>query len=260
MGKILCKDKDIVVPGDILAEGMDYLPAGGAFRDGNNLIASQVGLIAISDRLIRVIPMSGRYIPKRGDTVIGKVSSVGANNWFVDVGYANEAMLPVREATSEFVPRGADLTNYYRVGDYIVTKISNTTRQKLVDVSMRGPGLRRLGPGRIIYITPAKVPRVIGKAGSMIQMIKDKTDCRIIVGQNGMTWINGNDPAKENVAVEAIKLIEERSHKTGLTDEIKLFLEKKIKSSPKKEIPKKEEVKAPKKEIKGEKKNVQKKK
>lgn len=229
MGKILVKDKEIVVPGDILAEGMDYLPAGGAFREKENIISSQVGLVSVSGRLIRVIALSGRYIPKKGDNVIGEVTSVGVSNWLIDIGYANTAMLTLKEATAEFVPRGTDLTQYYKSGDCVLTKIVNVTKTKFIDVSMKGPGLRKLGPGRIIKVASAKVPRIIGKAGSMINLIKDLTDCSITIGQNGVTWIAGRDPDKESLAVEAIRLIEENSHKVGLTEEIKKFLESKVK-------------------------------
>ncbi len=251
MSKISIKDKDIVVPGDILAEGMDYLPAGGAFREKDCIIASQVGLASVSGRLIRVIPLSGRYIPKKGDNVIGKITTISMSSWLVDIGYANEAMLQLKEAVSEFVPRGTDLTNFFQSGDYILTKISNVTKTKFIDVSMRGPGLRKLGPGRILQVAPSKVPRIIGKEGSMISLIKDMTGCWITVGQNGITWLSGSDPDKEILAVEAIRLIEKNSHKVGLTEEIKKFLESKIKAKPK-------EIK--KEETKGEKKDVQKKK
>lgn len=233
MGKILVKDKDIVVPGDVLAEGIDYLPAGGAFREQQNIISSQLGIVSISERLVRVIALAGRYVPKRGDNVIGKVSTVAANNWFVNVGYANEAMLGLKEAVAEFVPRGVDLTQYFRAGDYLLCKIINVTRQKLIDVSMKGPGLRKLGPGRLIEVTPAKVPRMIGKAGSMINIIKDLTGCRVTIGQNGIVWINGNNAESEDLAIKALKMIEENSHKTGLTDEVKKFLEKESKNLPK---------------------------
>ena len=229
MGKLLIKDKDIVVPGDVLAEGIDYLPAGGSFREENNIISSQLGLVTVSGRLVRVIPVSGRYVPKRGDNVVGKVTHVGMSNWSINIGYANESMLGLKEATSDFVPRGADLTNYFKVGEYVLCKVVNVTKNKLIDVSMKGPGLRKLGPGRIIEVSSAKVPRMIGKAGSMITMIKDLTDCRITIGQNGVAWISGMDPDKEVLAVEALKIIEEKSHKTGLTDEIKKYLESKVK-------------------------------
>jgi len=81
------------------------------------------------------------------------------------------------------------LTKYFDIGDYVMAKIINVTSQKLVDVTMKGPGLRKLKGGRIIQVNPYKVPRIIGKAGSMVTMIKDATGCRILVGQNGLVWI-----------------------------------------------------------------------
>lgn len=250
MGKLLIKDKEIVVPGQVLAEGMDYLPSGGAFREGNNIIASQVGVINLNGRLIKLIALTGRYIPKKGDTVIGKVTDVTYSGWFVDIGYANDAMLNMKEASSDFIPRDADLTRYFNIGNYMIAKIVNVTKAKQIDLTTKGPGLRKVIGGVIIKITPVKVPRVIGKAGSMISMIKEKTDCRITVGQNGVVWISGADPDKEKKAVDAIKLIDSESHESGLTDKINEFLGGEAVKTMKK---------IPSKKIAGGRKNVQKK-
>ncbi len=59
----------------------------------------------------------------------------------------------------------------------------------------------------------------------MISMIKNATDCRMVVGQNGLVWIDG-EPEKEIIAVKAIRKIEAESHVSGLTERIKVFLEK----------------------------------
>ncbi len=59
----------------------------------------------------------------------------------------------------------------------------------------------------------------------MITMIKEKTGCRISVGQNGLVWLTGEDPKKELLAVQAIRKIEKESHIPGLTERIKTFLE-----------------------------------
>jgi exosome complex component RRP4 len=69
------------------------------------------------------------------------------------------------------------------------------------------------------------VPRIIGKQGSMVSMIKQYTNCRILVGQNGYVWIQGEDPSKELLAVQTIKKIEKEAHVPGLTDNVKAFLE-----------------------------------
>ena len=226
---IIVKERDIVVPGEILATGMDFLPAGGSFRDKEDIVSGQVGMVQVENRLIKVIPLSGRYMPKRGDTVIGKVIDITFGGWIVDIGCAKDAMLGLKDATSEFIERGADLTQYFNIGDVIVAKIFNVTRVKSADLTTKGPGLTKLTRGRLIDIQPSKVPRVIGKQGSMVTMIKEMTSTRITVGQNGKVQIIAQDPEMELIAVEVIRLIEANAHKQGLTEEIKKFLDKNLK-------------------------------
>ena len=226
MSKLLVKEKEVVVPGECLAEGMDYLPGAGTYRDGEKILASMLGLATIDGRAIKLIALSGRYLPKRGDTIIAKVTDITMSGWILDTESAYHAMLGMAEATSDFIPKGADLTKYFTFGDYMVCKITKVTSQKLVDVSLKGPGLRKLRGGRIIQANTHKVPRIIGKKGSMVSMIKQATDCKIIVGQNGIIWLQGEDPKMEILAVNTINKIAKEAHIPGLTDRIKEFLEK----------------------------------
>ena len=228
MGELKIKDKDIVVPGEVLATGMDYLPAGGAFRDNDAIVASQVGIVNLSGRLIKVVALNWRYSPKKGDVVIGKVADISMSNWFVDFGYPNYGAIPLKDGSSDYIPKGADLTQYYSHGDYVVGQITKVTKNKQIDLTMKGPGLRKLSPGRIIKVNPAKIPRVIGKQGSMVSMIKQMTDCKIIAGQNGIIWVSGFDYNKEHVAVEAVCMVEKKAHIEGLTDQVKVFIEKEL--------------------------------
>ncbi len=220
----MIEDKQIAVPGEILAEGMDFVPGQGTYRLNDSIVASRLGLLNVDGRTIKLIPMSGKYMPKRDDVIIGQVVDIMFSGWRVDLNSAYPGMLNIKDATSEFVTKGADLTQFFTFGDYIVTGIINVTSQKLVDLSMRGPGLRKLKGGRILSVNTNKVPRIIGKQGSMVTMIKDATYCRITVGQNGLVWVEG-EPQNELVAIEAIKKIENEAHTLGLTDKIKEFLE-----------------------------------
>lgn len=226
MSKLLVENKDIAVPGEVLAEGMDYLPSQGTYRFGDNIMSKIVGLVNIEGRAIKLIPLKGRYMPKRNDVILAKVVDITMSGWRVDTNSAYTAMLSMKDATSEFIARGADLTKYYEFGDWLVCKVVNVTSQNLVDVSMKGPGLRKLPEGRIFFVNSNKVPRIIGKKGSMVSMIKQATDCKLIVGQNGVVWVKGEDPKMELLAVNTIKEIEENSHISGLTDIIKEGLEK----------------------------------
>jgi len=226
MTNILVKDKEIVVPGETLAKGMDVLPGKGTYRKGEDIIAGRFGLVHADGRAIKLIQLSGRYIPKTDDTIIVKVTDVTFSGWMLNTNSAYTAMLSMKEGSSDYIAKGSDLTQYYSVGDYIVCQIINVTSQKLIDVTAKGPGLRKLKGGRALKVNANKVPRIIGKQGSMVTMIKDATGCRITVGQNGIIWIEG-EPEKELIAVDVIKKIENEAHLAGLTDRIKEYLSRK---------------------------------
>lgn len=228
MAQVLVKEKQVVVPGEVLAEGMDYLPGFGAYRDNNNVRAKKLGIVNISGRALKIIPLSGVYNPKTDDAIIGKVIDITLNGWRIDTNSAYSSLLSMKDGTTEYVQKGADLTRYYNMGDWVAVNVVNVTSQKLIDVSARGPGLGKLNEGRIVKVSPSKVPRIIGKGGSMVSLIKDATGCRMMVGQNGIIWISGQ-PKGEIVAVKAINLIEEKAHLSGLTGMIDKFLKEQLK-------------------------------
>lgn len=226
MSEIKVKDREVVVPGELLAIGMDYLPSFGTYRNGDKILASKLGVINIEGKVLKLIPLAGRYIPRRNDVIIGRITEILMSGWRLETNCAYSAVLPLKDGSSEYIAKGADLRRYFDMGEYIVTMITQVTSQKLIDVTMKGPGLRKLKGGRIIEVNTHKVPRIIGKQGSMVSLLKNATNCRIIVGQNGLVWIQGQ-PKDEILAVEAIKKIESESHISGLTERIKTFLEKK---------------------------------
>ena len=223
MGTLYHNSKEIVVPGTVVAEGKEYIPSFGTFKEEEKIITSILGILNIDGNLIKITPLAGTYMPKVGDGIIGKIIDVTIGGWRVDTNSAYSAMLSIKEATTNFIQKGADLTRFYDIGDYIFTKIINVTSQKLVDLTMKAPGLRKLPSGSIIKVSPIKVPRIIGKNGSMVNLIKDETKCKIIVGQNGLIWIQGT-PKEELVAIKTIKRIEQDSHLPGLTEKVSAYL------------------------------------
>jgi len=217
--------RNIVVPGEIVGESSKYLAGHGIYKDENYLRAGRLGILNQDEKLIRIIPLNGKYIPKLNDRVIGRIFDVLLSGWRLEINSPYSAVLTLKDATSEFIQRGVNLTQFYDLGDYVITKIVNVTTQKLVDLTMKGPGLRKLNGGRIVSVNPHKVPRIIGKEGSMVQMIKETTGCDIVVGQNGWIWLSG-DPEMELIAVNSFKKIEEEAHTSGLTERMKDFLDK----------------------------------
>lgn len=227
--KLIIKDKEIVVPGELLAEGLAYLPSGKAHRKDKNIYASTVGLVNIKGKVIKVIPLAGAYVPAAGDDVIGKITNIGHSGWSVSIGGPFDADLNIGEASMSYINLNkTSLNDIYDIDDYISAKIKMITPTGFVKLTTKENKYHRLKSGNIIKVSPTKIPRIIGKKGSMIATIKDSTNCSIFVGQNGVIWING-EAAMVKLVGEAIKLIENESHMKGLTNKIKALLDKKAK-------------------------------
>ena len=213
--------REIVVPGELLA--ISSKRAGpGTFSEGGKIYAAHLGIKSIRPDSISVVPLSGQYMPMRGDLVVGKIIGVGSSNWLVDINSPYPSPLHVNEVPwrVEF----GETRKFMSVGDIVLLKIVGVDEIKRISVSMQDHGLRKLTGGMVIELSPSKVPRVIGKNGSMIQTLKTMTGCRIYVGQNGRIWIDG-ELDNMVLAVKAIKMIEDEAHNLGLTEKVKRFLE-----------------------------------
>jgi len=214
--------RKVVIPGEVIFEGDDYLPGEGTEKRGDEIVAIRYGLAEESKKLVKVIPLSGVYLPRRGNVVIGKVENITFNGWVIDINTADGAFLSLME-----VPRYVnkdDLEEVFMIGDMVVAKIGSINKRG-IDLTVKLKGLGRLDKGIIISINSNKVPRIIGKEGSMISLIKDETKCRITVGQNGLIWISGDKVEDELFAKKAILHVAEKSFMSGLTDEMKSWLE-----------------------------------
>ena len=216
-------DRTIVIPGEIIFKGDDYLPGEGTEKHGDEIVSIRYGLAEEIKKLVKVIPLSGVYLPRRGNVVIGKVEMITANGWVININTAENAFLSIME-----VPRYVnkdDLREVLDIGEMVAAKIYSIGGRG-VDLTIAMKELGRLDEGIIIEVNPNKVPRVIGKEGSMISLIKDESKCRITVGQNGLVWINGNKVEDELFAKKAIIHVAENSTMSGLTDEMKEWFEK----------------------------------
>jgi len=219
----MSEKRKIIVPGEIIVEGDDYLPGEGTEKKGNEIIALRYGLIEESNKLIKVIPLSGIYQPRRGNVVIGKVENITFNGWVIDIGTPENAFLPLTEVPRYVNKDGLD--EIMDIGDMVVAKIWGINKRG-IDLSIKSRGLGKIDEGIIIEVNPSKVPRVIGKEGSMINLIKDETKCNITVGQNGLIWVKGEKIEEELHAKRAILFVTEKSYVSGLTEEIKKWFEK----------------------------------
>jgi exosome complex component RRP4 len=228
---ILVERNQVVIPGEILARGSGIKTEGPVYRRKVNgeleICASMVGLVQIPRKnMVVVVPLEGCYIPLEGDIVIGKIVRVGITSWNVDIRGPYVGALRVGNVIDrDFDPLRESLDQILQVGDVIKAQITYFDRTRDPVLTLQGRGLRKISTGRVIEVDPVKVPRIIGKKGSMIQLLKNMTNTSITVGQNGRIIIATQNILMENLIERAIRKIEEEAHTSGLTDRIRDFLE-----------------------------------
>jgi len=210
------ENKDLVIPGQILADD-EYYSGRGTFKENGKICSSLMGLVSLRNKKIRVIPLKSKYVPKKGDVVIGKINDVRFSMWDVDINSPYSGILPAFEV---FGREKKELNKVYDVGDVLFLRVVDVDEIKKAKLGLKGRGMGKFKGGIIVDIAPTKVPRLIGKKGSMINMIKDKTNCKIVVGQNGLVWVKG-DEDMEQLTKNIIHLIEAEAHTSGLTNKIK---------------------------------------
>ena len=212
--------RQLVTPGDLLAEGA-YIPGENTYKEDKKIYASRLGLVEYEDKKVNVVALRAFYVPKVGDTVVGTIVEVGFNGWTVDISSPYLALLRASDVLSRpFRPQRNDLSEVLNIGDLVIAKIVAYDRAHDPQLTVGEPGLGKITRGQVVEITPSKIPRLIGRKGSMISMIKEETGCHIILGHNGIVLVTGKSLENEQLAIVAIHKIEEESHTAGLTDRI----------------------------------------
>jgi len=220
------ENRQIVTPGDLLAEG-DYLAGNNTYKEDKKIYASRLGLVEYKGRKVYVVALNTFYYPSVGDLVIGKIVEVNLHGWTVDINSPYMANLNASEALNRpFKPQRNELSDFLDVGDLILAKIIAYNRTRDPSLTIREPELGKITHGQIVKVSPAKIPRIIGRKGSMISMLKKDTRCNIIVGQNGLILISGRNREDERIAVLAIQKIEQEAHTSGLTDRVTEMIRK----------------------------------
>lgn len=210
----------------MVAEG-NYIAGENTFKENEKLYATRVGLVEYDERRVSVVALKAFYSPTIGDTIIGKVTDITMGGWILDINAPYPALLRASDVMERsYRPQRDELSSIFDVGDLVIAKIVSYDRTRDPLLTVREPGLGKITRGQILKITPTKIPRIIGRKGSMIDIIKRETGSHILLGQNGLVLISGKNLEDEQLAVMAIRKIENESHTSGLTDRVTEMLKK----------------------------------
>ena len=216
-----------VIPGDVVTTG-PFRPEQNVILEGDKIISTTVGVSEIYDDSVKVISLTGQYLPKIDDLVIGKVISHSSLSWELDINSCYVGFLPAQDVFGrDFSAHADELTSKLKSGDLVAARIANSdrTRDPLITIADRDLG--KIDSGDLVKISPSKVPRLIGKKGSMIQTIENATEAAITIGQNGWVIVSCENPEGLLKAKKAIQMVNEQAHVANLTDQVNEMLESK---------------------------------
>jgi len=217
-------ESQFVLPGDVIITG-DYRPEQNVVLDGNRLMSTAVGFSEIKDNSVTVAPLTGLYTPKTDDLVIGKIVSHNALSWEVDINSYYPGILTAFDIFGkDYSPSRDDLSLKLNTCDIILARIANVgSRDPLLTII--GENLGKIDAGELVKISPAKIPRLLGKHGSMIQSIEASTNATITVGQNGFIILKCDDSAGLQKAIASIKMIGMTHDDANLEEKVQNILD-----------------------------------
>ena len=213
-----------VLPGDVIPNDSSILKQN-VILEGDKLVSTTIGFTEINDGEVEVIALTGLYTSEVDDLVIGKIVSHNSLSWEVDINSSHSAMLPASDIFGkDYSPSRDDLSLKLNSGDVVLARIVNSDSNRPL-ITINGQNLGKIDDGELIKISPTKVPRLIGKHGSMIQSIEESTGASITIGQNGWVVVSCDKTNGLLKAIMAIRMVEEQAHVVDLTDKVKKMLQ-----------------------------------
>ncbi len=197
--------KQVVVPGELISAERKRLGQNVYVSDGK-IYSKVLGISDDERESAEVVALEGTYMPRRDDTIIGVVSRV------VFAGYG----ININSFVDSFIPRKG-LRDEAKVGDIIVAKVEEINEMREANLAFP----RILRGGEIIELTPVRSPRLIGKNGSMLDVLTNGTNCEIFVGKNGRVWARNGNIA---LLKKAVEFIDKNSFKSNLTNAVEELL------------------------------------
>ena len=180
----------LVAPGEDLGDSEGYEVGHGVIAIDGSIRATKNGRTNVNGKIISVEPRRTAYMPRPGDLVIGFVEGCTNNIWFVDIGAPFNAILPMSLGPSKTDFGGT--RSVIDIGEAILCRVQEVEETHSSVVTMKGMGLRKIRSGAVEIIDPHLLGRLIGKQGKALRQLKEESECRVIAGENGRIWIDGD--------------------------------------------------------------------
>lgn len=212
----------LVTPGEAIGASSGARAGSGVIIQNEKLIATKVGWVNEKNGVTSINPINSAYMPRSGDLVIGIVESVRNNLWFAEVNGPFNGLLPMSLAPWK-VEFGA-AREQMDIGDIMLARIQEVDEAHNIVLTMKGVGLRKLKEGVMEEIPINTIAHLRGENNSLLNKLKDASDCRIIVAENGRVWIDGDGNGISFVR-SIIEITRNSGHNSRFTENILEIIE-----------------------------------
>ena len=197
--------KRIVIPGELITDQRKKVGEN-VYIHENQIHSSVLGLLNETDDFVSIVPLNGPYIPQENDPVVCVVRNVTANGYIIDVNSHSDCFFPKSMITREL-----------KIGQMLFARVKGVDGVEVSELD----NINILPDGLIYPVSSVKIPRIIGKNDSMLNILKKYTSSNILVGRNGWIWY----VSKNGILLEkALSLIVDNSQKSNLTNTIEEYL------------------------------------
>ena len=212
----------LVTPGEAIGASSGVRAGTGTLKQGNDIISTKLGWAKENNGVVFVDPIYSAYLPRSGDLVVGIIESVRNNLWFADVNGPFNGLLPMSLAPWK-VEFGA-AREHMDIGDVMLARVQEVDEAHNIVITMKGVGLRKLKEGSILDL-PVNLAKLIRSDNdSILTSLKELSDCRIIVADNGRMWVD-SEPKNISLVREAIDLLVSSGHMSDITNIFSQFVE-----------------------------------
>jgi exosome complex component RRP4 len=220
----------LVLPGQVIAssssenENDGFLRGHGTYveRDPESntdrLVASVAGRVERVNKLISVSPIaSSVYNGQVGDLVVGRITSVQATRWKVQLtAVGREASLPL---SGVHLPGGVqrvrtaqdarDMRHFFQEGDLVSAEVHSVQNDGTLVLHTRSLRYGKLENGNLAVVPPVLVER-------RKHHFVDILDMTVLWGTNGYLWIQRKLPEENTTLPEVLERLKQQHASTPL--------------------------------------------
>lgn len=197
--------KAIVTPGEHITDDPQWMRGHGTYvpHTSSTIISTVAGRLHKTNKLLSVQPLRARYQPEIGDLVVGRIVSVQAKKWSVDIAAPMFANLPL---SSINLPGGIlrrrtavdelNIRTFFSEGDLLVAEVQSLHQDGTASLHTRSLKYGKLRNGLFTSLTGAGggiLSRKGGVVRSRRQVFTLTTaagEVDVVLGVNGYIFIS----------------------------------------------------------------------